>query len=176
MPILLGALALAAAAFFWIMRARNTAEMTHELLDVANDVRLAARRFGFHRRQNRHTCDTIDDPKIAIAALGVCFLELDSYPTAEQKDALIRGLRDSQNIAHDTAEELVILGRWIVTECNGPEQAVARLSRRLYKLNGQVDFDTLVTIVKSIAKFGTGQISGKQKTALEDLQRGLKLA
>ncbi|WP_037254932.1 hypothetical protein [Roseobacter sp. SK209-2-6] len=176
MPFLLGALGLIAAAYFWAMRARNAAEMTHELLDVANDVRLAARRFGFRRRHNLHPVDTIDDAAIAIAAIGSCLLELDDYPTAEQKEALIRGLRDAQGISHEAAEELVILGRWITNESGGPAQAVSRLAKRLYKLNGAEDLETIAKIATSIAKFGNGALSEKQKTALEDLQRGLKVS
>ena len=165
-----------AVAYFWILRARNAAEMTHELLDVANDVRLAARRFGFRRRQNIHPAEAIEEAKIAVAAIGACLLELDDFPTAEQKEALVRGLRDSQRISHQEAEELTILGRWLASECGGAAQAVSRLSRRLYKLNGASDLGTLASLASSIAKFGSGTLTEQQKTALEDIQRGLRVA
>ena len=139
MPFILGAVALLAAAFFWIQRARHAAEMSHELLDVANDIRLAARRFGFRRRQNLHPAETIADSNIALAALGASFLELDDYPTAEQKEALIRGLREELAIPHKDAEELVIQGRWIMGECGGPAQAVTRLTKRLSRRNSGTD-------------------------------------
>ncbi|MEP2717248.1 hypothetical protein [Pseudophaeobacter sp.] len=174
MPVILGAIAVLAAAFFWIQRARNAAEMSHELLDVANDIRLAARRFGFRRRNNLHPAETIEDPQIAVAALGASFLELDDYPTAEQKEALIRGLREELRIPHQDAEELVLLGRWIMQECGDPQQAIERLSRRLYKLSAQNHFNTVVAIIQAIAKFGSGTLTQAQKTALEDVQRGLK--
>ncbi|MEP4038947.1 hypothetical protein [Pseudophaeobacter sp.] len=176
MPFILGAVAILAAAFFWIQRARHAAEMSHELLDVANDIRLAARRFGFRRRNDLHPAETIEDPNIALAALGVSFLELDDYPTAEQKEALIRGLREQLRLPHEEAEELVILGRWIMGECGGAEQAVTRLTRRLYKLSAQTHFNALVAIIQGIAKFGNGALSQQQKTALEDVQRGLKIS
>ncbi|EAQ44624.1 hypothetical protein MED193_03362 [Roseobacter sp. MED193] len=175
MPFILGAVAVIAAAYFWIQRARNAAEMGHELLDVANDIRLAARRFGFRRRNNLHPAETIDDPKIALAALGASFLELDDFPTAEQKEALIRGLREELKIPHEEAEELVLLGRWIMGECGGAQQAISRLSRRLYKLSEQTHFNTLVSLIQSIVKYGNGTLSQSQKTALEDVQHGLKI-
>jgi hypothetical protein len=174
MPVILGAIAVLAAAFFWIQRARNAAQMGHDLVDVANDIRLAARRFGFQRRSN--PAETIEDPQIALAALGVSFLELDDYPTAEQKEALIRGLREELRIPHQDAEELVLLGRWIMTECGGPQQAISRLSRRLYKLSAQSHFNVLVSLIQGIAKFGSGSLTQPQKTALEDVQRGLRIS
>lgn len=98
--------------FFWIQRARNAAQVGHDLVDVTKDIRLAARRFGFQRRSNVHPAETIEDPQIALAALGASFLELDDYPTAEQKEALVRGLRQELQIPHQDAEELVLLGRY----------------------------------------------------------------
>jgi hypothetical protein len=176
MPVILGALALLAAVYFWVIRARNTAEMAGEVLDAANDVRLAARRFGFRNRNKTHPADSIEDAQVALAALGASFLELDDYPTAEQKEALIRGLRGQLNIPHKDAEELVVLGRWIMQQCSTPAQAVPRLSRRLYKLSGQNDFPVLVEILRDIAKFGSGSLTDKQKAALEDVQHGLRIA
>ncbi|MCK5502759.1 MAG: hypothetical protein KAI82_16100, partial [Tritonibacter mobilis] len=101
---------------------------------------------------------------------------LDDYPTAEQRDALVRGLRDGFHVSHKDSEELVVLGRWIMTQCGDAAQAVPRLSRKLYKLSGQRDFNALVEIVQDIAKYGKGELTSAQRSALEDLQRGLKLA
>ena len=175
MPFILGALALLGAAYFWILRARNTADMTHELLDVANDVRLAARRFGFRRRSNQHAVDTIEDPKVAVAALAVSFLELEDYPTAEQKTALISALRENLHVSHSDAEELVILGRWLMGECNGANPAISRLARKLKKLSGQDHFEPLMKSIQTLARFGSGGLSPAQKSALEDLSKAMKI-
>ena len=175
MPIILSLLAIAAAAFFWINRARNAAQATQDLMGVANDVRAAARRFGFQRQSAIHPVDAIEDPKVAIGALAAAFLELDSFPTSDQKTAMISSLREQLNVSHDDAEELAILGRWIMSECGGAEPAIARLSRKLFKLSGQDYFDPLMNVIKMIAKFGQHGLSAKQKTALEDLKHGLKI-
>lgn len=175
MHIILGALALVAAAYFWIWRARSAAEMTHELLDVANDVRLAARRLGFRRRQDLHPADSIEDPKIAVAGIGAGFIELNDYPTAETRDALVRALREEFRLKHEDAEELVILGRWIMQQCNGPTAAIDRLSRKLHKMSGHDHFDALLKVLSRSAQPGGG-LSEKQKAALEDIQRGFRLS
>jgi len=175
MPFLLGLLAVAGAAYFWILRARNAAEMTHELLDVANDVRLAARRFGFRRRNNTHPTEAIDDPLVAAGAVVVAFLELDDYPTAEQKTAMISALRENLHVSHDDAEELAVLGRWLVGECGGAAQAVPRLARKLYKLSGQDHFSAVAQSLQMIAKFGSGTLSGKQKDALQEFTKAMRM-
>ena len=43
MHIVLGVLAIVGAVVFWYYRMRAAAEMTHELIDVADDVRAAVR-------------------------------------------------------------------------------------------------------------------------------------
>lgn len=176
MPVILGILAALVVACIWIIRVRNAAEVTSTVLDAANDVRLAARRFGFRRQADIHPVDTIEDPKIAVATLAVSFLELDDYPSSEQKDALIRGLCESFTIDHDDAVELVVLARWIMGQCKGPAQAIPRVSRKLFKLSERTYFETLMKMIKSIAGFGDGGLSGKQKSALEDIQHGLKIS
>lgn len=45
-------LSIIGAAYFWTQRARNARDMLGDVGDMANDVRLAARRFGFTRKMN----------------------------------------------------------------------------------------------------------------------------
>lgn len=78
------------AAYFWTQRARNARDMLGDVGDMANDVRLAARRFGFTRKMNVHPVESIEDPRLAIAN---AFIELDDLPTAEQRQLLQVQLR-----------------------------------------------------------------------------------
>ena len=50
MPVLMAILGIISAAYFWTQRARNAHSMLGDVGDMANDVRLAARRFGFTRK------------------------------------------------------------------------------------------------------------------------------
>ncbi len=90
MPVILAVLVGAAGAIFWKMRARNAVGAARELADVAGDVMSAARRFGFRRRYNEHPVDSLKDPDVAIAGLGIAFMEMGGLPTVEQQDALMR--------------------------------------------------------------------------------------
>ncbi|MEQ3670106.1 hypothetical protein [Pseudophaeobacter sp.] len=61
-------------------------------------------------------------------------------------------------------------------QCGGPQQAVSRLSRRLYKLSAQSHFNVFVSLIQGITKYGNGTLTQPQKTALEEVQRGLKIS
>jgi hypothetical protein len=171
MPFILGLLALAGAAYFWINRARNAAEMTHEIAGVASDVMAAARRFGFRRKLNTHPVESLDDPDIAIAAVALSFLELSGLPSTEQQNALIVSLQSHLTMSHDKAQEALILGRWLMTESAGPVSGFTRLTKRLYKLKGAASFDPLMAVLGDVAKSGRSNISAKQKDALDEITR-----
>jgi hypothetical protein len=171
MPFILSLLALAGGAYFWIIRARNAAEVTRELSGVAGDVMAAARRFGFRRRLNTHPVDSLEDPDIAVAAAALAFLEMSGLPTTEQQNALIVSLQSNLTMSHDKAQEALILGRWLVNECHGPIPAFDRLSKRLHKLKGAQSFDPLMAILNDVAKSGRSGLTAQQKDALTDLTR-----
>lgn len=175
MHIILGLMGIATAAYFIFMRARNAARVTSDVADMARDVRSAARRFGFKRKTNIHPVETIEEPNLAIAAIGTAFLEMDDLPTREQRDALNAALRTQLNMSADATDEALILGHWFVSECHGPETAVPRLSRRLYKLDGQNSFDALLAVITATAKASTGDINDKQREALDEIRRAFRI-
>jgi hypothetical protein len=76
MHIILGIIGIATAAYFLVMRARRGAEMATELIDVADDIRAAARRFGFRRKYQQHAVDSIEDARLAIGGLATAFIAL----------------------------------------------------------------------------------------------------
>ncbi|WP_368184032.1 hypothetical protein [Aestuariibius sp. HNIBRBA575] len=172
MPILIAVLGGLAAVYFFVNRAKNAADLSHDLLGVANDVRLAARRFGFQRRSNTHPADSIEDPKLAIATIAIAFLELDDLPTKEQRGLLDVQLRSTLRVSAQDSSELQILGRWLMNECQGPQPAITRLARVLFKLDGANSFEPLLTILKGIT---TEDLSGAQREAINDIRRGFKL-
>ncbi len=171
MPFILGLIALAGAAYIWVIRARNAAEITHEISGVASDVMAAARRFGFRRRLNTHPVDSLDDPDIAVASAALAFLEMSGLPTTEQQNAMIVSLQSHLTMSHDKAQEALILGRWLIVECQGPVPAFARMAKRLYKLKGAGSFEPLLAVLHDIAKSGRTVLTEQQKDALADLTR-----
>lgn len=175
MPVVIAILGALAAVYFFVIRTRNAANMAGEVLDVANDVRLAARRFGFRRQTNIHPVETIEDPIIAVASLGAAFIELDDLPTREQRDALSAALAKQGKMTLNDADELTVLGRWMTGECGTADQAVSRLSRKLFKMEGTHGFGPVMEVIKLISQAGSGTLSVKQKEALEDISRAFKI-
>lgn len=175
MPFILGILAIAAAGYFWMSRARNAAYIASDLVDMAGDVMGAARRFGFRRRANVHPVESLDDANVAIAGLGIGYLELGGLPRAEQHEALVRSLHMRLGMTQDQAAEAVILGRWLISECGGAVPGFDRLCRRVWKLRSMSGFEPLMLVLKDVADSGGTATSAKQKEALEDVARVFRL-
>lgn len=174
MPIILTILGVLTAATVWIIRARNASNAAGELLEAAKDVRLAARRFGFRRNSNLHPVESVEDESVAIAALGVSFLELDALPAREHQTALGRGLQRELRVPLSDAEELMVLGRWLMNECQGAESAVTRISKRLAKIGDAGSFTRMMGVIKEVSGVSDG-LTTKQQNALEDIKRAFKL-
>ncbi len=172
MHIIIGIIGIATAAYFLVMRARHGAEMATELMDVAQDVASAARRFGFRRRQNMHPVESIDDINVAIGALGTAFIALDDLPTQEGRAQLDVALRKHLNLDGPAAQELEVLGQWLVEQCNGPTPAVPRLAKRLRTLGGADAFTPLMRVIQTSA---TPPLSTRQSEALDDIKRAFRL-
>lgn len=175
MPILLALLAAAGGIVFWMMRARNAAHAAQDLADMAGDVMSAARRFGFRRRHDEHPVDSLQDRNVAVAGIGLSFLELGALPTAEQHEALLISLQHRLGMTEPAAREAAILGRWLMQECSGAQQGLTRLARRLYKLGGADGFSALMDVLRDVAAKAEGTLAPRQKDALEEIGRIWKL-
>ncbi|MEO8242054.1 MAG: hypothetical protein ABI832_07045 [bacterium] len=175
MPFILSLLAIAAGGYFWLNRARNAAFIASDLADMAQDVMGAARRFGFRRQANVHPVDSLEDAGVAVAAIGIGFLELGGLPRAEQHEALLRSLQVHQGMSHAQAQEAVILGRWLTVECGGPGPGVDRLCRRLWKLQGAAGFTPMMAVLKAVSDSGSIATSVKQKDALDAVARAFRV-
>ncbi|WP_298261573.1 hypothetical protein [uncultured Litoreibacter sp.] len=169
MPVILAILGAIGAAIYYYIRSRGPINSGRDLIEAATEVRLAARRFGFKRNANRHPAEDIDDPKVAIGGIAVAFLEMDSLPTQEARIAMTREMQSATHVTLEDAEELTILGRWLMNECGGPEQCVSRLSRKLYKLRGAEQLAPLMQVLGAIGASGGG-LSDRQRDALADIK------
>jgi hypothetical protein len=175
MPVILAVVATITGLLFFILRARNASNAAVELFDVANDVRLAARRFGFRRQTNLHPAESIEEPNIAISGIASAFLELDDLPTSDQREALAWEMTETLKVSKADADELCILGRWMVSECGGADAAISRLSRKLYRLDPQGLSPLLALVSNTVAKSSSGGLNLKQTEALDDVKRAFRI-
>ena len=171
MHIVLAVIGIVTAVYFFVIRARNAAEMTNELLDVADDVRAAARRFGFRRNKEMHPVEAIEDPNTAAATLATAYMELHGLPSEDTRQTLNLALQSKLEIPKNEADDLMVLARWLMNQCNGPQPAISRSARKLYKLVGK-DIGPMMEILDAIS---TETLSEQQKDALDDVRNAFKL-
>lgn len=171
MPLLIAVLTALGGAMFWIWRMRMAAQATHELAGLAGEALAAARRLGFRRRHNAHPVESIEDPDLAIAATGLAFLELAALPTAEQHTRLQAAIARHCDRPAAEALEMMTVGRWLITESQGPQHAIPRLTKRLHKLDPAAG-QTLLAVLGAVSD----NLSQRQREALEEIGHALRLA
>ena len=170
MPIVIAVLTAIAGAIWWWVR-NNPREAIDTARDAATTVRNAPRRLAFRRQTNAHPVQGIDDPRIAICAIAQSFLELDTLPTIEQRKRLHVLLRSQFRCSEEEAEEMEVLGRWLVTQCNGAREAVPRLGRRLHSIDDGTAWESLQDI---LAPLVGEELSSAQRDATDDLKIAFK--
>jgi hypothetical protein len=158
-------------ALYWWAR-QNPGDAVNMAQDAITTARNAPRRLAFRRQHNAHPVEGIDDARIAICALAQAFIELDALPTLDQRKRLSVLLRTELRCSADEAEEMEVLGRWLVGQCQSPDAAVTRLARRLFKIDGDASWDTLQTMLTSLVE---GELSPAQVDAITDMKRALHI-
>ena len=157
----------------WYWRLTMAREAAREIGNIAGDLINAPRRLGFRRRANAHPVEGVDDPKLAIAGISLAFLELGGLPAREDQYALAETLSRQLALPRDDADEMLILGRWLIGECQGPQPAITRLTKRLGKLDAGA-FQQLLPILNAVGS-RTGGLNAAQRDALDEIARILKL-
>lgn len=166
MHIVLLALTAIGGAIWWWVRA-NPREAIGTAADLATTVRNAPRRLAFRKQTNAHPVEGIDDPRIAITAIAQAFIELDTLPTKEQRDLLAYAMSGELDCTAEEVTEIEVLGRWLVTQCQGAELAVPRLARRLKKIDDGRSWDRLLGVLGHLVQ---DELSSSQESAIEDMK------
>lgn len=171
MPIIMLILtALGGAIWFWVRN--NPRDAINAAQDAVTTVRNAPRKLAFRKQTNAHPVEGIDDTRIAICTIAQSFIELDDLPTIDQRKKIHVQLRTIVGCAEDEATEMEVLGRWLMNQCQGPEQAITRLGRRLYKLDGNASWETIQTLLMSLVE---NDLSSAQIDAITELKRALHI-
>lgn len=170
MPIIILIFTAVGGAIWWWVR-NNPREALSVAADAATTLRNAPRRIAFRRQTNAHPVEGIDDPRIAICAIAQSFIELDDLPTQEQRQKLHVLVRTKLRCDEEEAEEMEVLGRWLMTQCGGAASAIPRLGKRLFKIDGTASWDLLQDVLGSLIE---GELSSAQVSAIEDLRVAFK--
>ncbi len=166
MPFLIAILTAIGGALWWWFRS-NPREAIDTAGDLITTAANAPRRHAFRRQHNAHPVEGIDDPRIAICAIGQAFLELDDLPTKEQRDQLHIAVRKQLRTQEEEAEEMEVLGRWLIGQCNGASQAIPRLGKRL----NRIDPGSWNALQEFLAPLAGPDLSSAQIDAVAELKR-----
>jgi hypothetical protein len=174
MPILglLGTLIV--AGIFWYVRNRGAVGTIEDVAELAGEARRAPRRIRFKRQANTHPVEQCEHPDELVAAYAAAFMEMDGLPSKDVHRAGVGELGRLYNTTLQDAEELLAYGRWLMAECGTPEQALSRLGKRLYKLDGSASFQSLMSTLSEIAT-ASGGLRARQKDALAQIKSDFRI-
>jgi hypothetical protein len=174
MPVLIAIIGILVGGVIWYNRIKAAGEAAGELKDMANDVRLAARRFGFKRRSNVHPIDAIDDARLAASGIVAATAQMDGLWDQSMWDAMVQQCQSVFGSALDEAEEIVTFSRWIADQGKNLHETVRRLSKRLKALAGPAGVDDTVAMICAVSgRAGNGK-SRNADDSIDTVVRVLK--
>lgn len=171
MPILIMLLGALGTAVFWIYRAKSASRDAQELLNVANDVRLAARRFGFKRKANVHPVNSIEDARLAAAGIMAITAEMDGAITRAEQDEMAVQAKNVFNCSAAEVDEFVVFGRWIASQGANRDETLRKLIKRVIELGGKDVVPDLVEMVTAVGSADTGTPDSNVAEIITRLQR-----
>lgn len=171
MPILIAILALVGGAIWWWIR-NNPRDALSVADDAVTIARNAPRKIAFRRQTKEHPVQGVDDPRLAVATITQAFLGLDDLPTKEARQQLHIALRQRYQLSAEDAEEMDTLSRFLIQQCQGESEAISRVARRLYKIDGSNSWDHLTEM---LAAASGEEVSPRQRDAIGDLRVALRI-
>ena len=152
MPIIITIIGLLAAASVWMYRIRAAKDSANEMLEMANDVRLAAKRFAYKRNRKTHPIDGIDDARLAAAGIMAIAAEMDGAITANEQRVMKEQAVGVFGCSDADADEFIIFGRWMASQGTNRNETLRRLIKRVIELGGT---DTMPDLINMVTAVGT---------------------
>ena len=171
MHIILGIIAALGGVAFFIWRVRATAEAAREIVDAADDIRAAARRYGHNRKTKINPLDAIDDSRVAAATVLAAFARMDGDYTREQLNAIKDECQQVFNTSEEEAIEITGQSRWLMEQTKNIDEAIRRLSRILRRQLGVDEKKELLSMVTRIATIEGEGMTELQEQSLSQLSR-----
>lgn len=171
MHILLAALGILAAAAFWFYRIRQAADTTRVALDAAQDVKAAARRFGFQTRANQHPSEGVDDPRVTGTALLVLVAEADGGISKAEQDTILEQVQAVFQVSGAEANDLFVFSRWLANQSSNPDDMIRRLIKRTVHLGGRDVLPDMIAMVRAVGEADTGTMTDDTIHVIEKLKQ-----
>lgn len=162
MHILLGLAAVVGGIVFWIWRMKTTASAAKEVIEVADDVRAAVRRFGYRRSADKNPLETVDDPRLAAVGVLASVAKMDGDYTREQMTAIQEECARVFAASNKDAEQIAAYGRWLAQQSDNPEEVIRRLTGCLSKSLGPAERQEFLGMVERVSAVEGGGASDAQ--------------
>lgn len=174
MPALIGALAILAGAYVWYLRYQNARDAAETLVDAANDVRLAARRFGFRRKANVHPVECVEDGRLGALAIAAAMMQMDHAWSVDAEQKLVRAACEVFGVKTGEAEEMVVFAKWLSDQSSTYDEIIRRLAKRLAGLGDAGLRGDLARLIERTCADGNGELSDAAIDALNTVNRHMR--
>lgn len=158
MHVLIAVVSAIIAAGFWMYRIRAAKDAASEMFEMANDVRLAAKRFAYKRNHKTHPIDGVDDARLAAAGIMAIAAEMDGAITKAELDVMKDQAVTVFNCTDADADEFIIFGRWLASQGNNRSETTRRLIKRVLSLSGIEAMQDMIDMVKSVGMADGGPL------------------
>lgn len=175
MHILLGLLSAAGLIAFYLYRARQAAEVAHDLGEAAATARGAVRRFFWRRRTQIEQTKTLDDPALAASTMMCALAQSDSLMTERERAAILAQMARTFEIEGREAEELFAQARWLTNEMRELDGFLRRLARPVNARCTPAEKAELIEMLEAVAS-ADGPPDALQSDAIRRLSQQLGLS
>lgn len=174
MPFVIAAITILGGAYIWYLRAQNARNAIETLAGAPNEVRLAARRYGFRRKANIHPADAVDDPKLAAAAIVAAILQMDGPWSTQTATRLTDAIARTFRVAAHEATEIGVFAKWLSEQSGTHAEMVRRLAKRLNAIASADDRIALGELIHATTADAEGNLSDGALEALGTINRVMR--
>ncbi len=171
MPAIIALVGILAAAGFWFYRIQAAKDTANEMFEMANDVRLAAKRFAYKRKNATHPIDGVEDARLLASGIMAFAADIDGNITANE----MRVMKDQAvavfNCTAEEADEMVIFGRWLSSQGKTRDETLRRMIKRMIGLGGTDTLPDMIRMVEAVAAADGHQDDDGIQDILERLRR-----
>ncbi|WP_157231003.1 TerB family tellurite resistance protein [Kiloniella laminariae] len=173
MHILLAVLGALGGLAYFIWRVRATTTAARDVIEAADDIRSAARRFGYQRKLKANPLDDVEDNRLVAAAIMAAFARMDGDYTREQLEAIHAECQKTFAATAKEAEEITGQARWLMEQASNRDEAIRRLSKNLRSSLTDMEKRDLLAMVERIARIEGDSLRDLQKEALARLKHAI---
>ena len=173
MHILLAVLAVAVGVGIWIWRVQMAARAASDLLETADDIRAAVRRFGYRRKAKTSPLDGIEDSRLAAVGILAAFANMDGALGRGEIETIARECAAAFHCDSTEGKQISAYGRWLISHSNNMDEAVRRLARNLEGKLTEAEKEQLMGMIERVASIDGGGLSDGQRYTLGQLARQL---